>query len=295
MASAPEIGRTRSMSFISTASPVSFGMKSGVQPLLLDPGLEQRRVRRLADDDLRAGTLPSQNAADALQRAAGAVAGHPKVERVAGEVVDDFARGGAGVEIRIGFILELPRHEPAVGFGQFDRFLDHSYRSLGSGRQHDFGAQKAHQSPPFDAEALGHRDNERIPFSGAHHRKSDAGVAARRLDDRLTGLEFAGLLRRLDNAKRQPVLDRAQWVEGLDFHIEVDPIRGEAVDADNRRVCNGFQNALKSRHPNPPVVSYDAPRAWAKWTPFLNLSRSNAFPKESLVTTRWPDSAPLSP
>src|SRR6202021_3503821 len=101
-----------------------------------------------ADDDLRAGTLPSQNAADSLQRAAGAVAGHPKVERVAGEVVDNFARGGAGVEIRIGFVLELPRHEPAMGFGEFDRLFDHSDRSLGSWRDDDFCAEKPHQSPP---------------------------------------------------------------------------------------------------------------------------------------------------
>src|ERR1700733_16274309 len=256
------------------------GWRPVSQALLLDPGLKQRRVSRLADNNLCVGPFPSQDAADPLQRAARAVASHPEIEPVAREVVDDFARGGAGMEIRVGFVLELPRHEPAIGLSQIDCLLDHSDRALGGRRYDDFGAQKAHQSPPFDAEALGHCEHERIPFSGADHRKSDAGVAARRLDDRLSGLGLAGLLRRLDDAKRQAVLDRAQRVERLDFYIEVDANRGEAVDPDNRRMSNGFQNALKSRHPNPPVVSCGAPRPWIKWTPFLNLSRSNAFPKE---------------
>src|SRR3984885_9290312 len=67
------------------------------QALLLDPRLEQRRVRRLADDDLRIGTLLSKYAADPLQRPAGAIAGHPQVETVTAEVVYDFARRGAGI------------------------------------------------------------------------------------------------------------------------------------------------------------------------------------------------------
>ena len=251
------------------------------QPLLLDPGLEQRRIRRLADDDLRVGALRSQNAADALQRAAGAVAGHPEIEPVAGEVVDDFARGGAGMEVRIGFVLELPCHEPAVGFGQFDRLLDHSDRSLGGRRQHDLGAEKAHQSPPFDAEGLGHRDNKRIAFRGADHGEADAGVAARRLDDGLAGLELAGLLRRLDDPQSQTVLDRAQRVEGLDFHIEVDPVRGEAVDPDDRRVSDCLQYALKSRHANPPLFPRGARQGFGPTRRRVNLSRSKPFRKAS--------------
>ena len=75
------------------------------------------------------------------------------------------------------------------------------------------------------------------------------------------GLSSPGLLRRLDHAERQSVLDRAQRVERLDFHIEVDAVRSEAVDPDDRRVSDCLQNALKSRHANPPVVSSAAPRA----------------------------------
>ena len=251
------------------------------QPLLLDPGLEQRRVGRLADDDLRVGALLSQNAADALQRAAGAVASHPEIEPVASEVVDDFARGGAGMEIRIGFVLELPRHEPAMSVRQFDRLLDHSDRPLGGRRDDDLCAQKAHQSPPFDAEALGHGDNERIAFRGADHGEPDAGVAARRLDDRLAGLEFAGSFRRLDHAERQTVLDRAQRVEGLDFHVEIHPLRGEAVDPHDRRVSDRLQYALKSRHANPPSF----PRGPARL-------RTNGTPHQPIVVKGFSESRP---
>ena len=81
-------------------------MKSGVQPCigcglkagmrrrrravrlarLLDAAAEQLRVLRLADDDLGVGHLLGQHARHALQRAAGAVAGHPVVELLALEV-----------------------------------------------------------------------------------------------------------------------------------------------------------------------------------------------------------------
>jgi hypothetical protein len=72
------------------ASPVSFGMKSGVQPCmgcglnagmrrsggpirlarLLDAAAQQGRVFRLADDDLRVGHLLGEHARYALQSAA---------------------------------------------------------------------------------------------------------------------------------------------------------------------------------------------------------------------------------
>ena len=42
----------------------------------------------------------AQHARDALQRAAGAIAGHPVVEPLALEVLDDLARGGAGMDSR---------------------------------------------------------------------------------------------------------------------------------------------------------------------------------------------------
>src|SRR2546421_10865371 len=50
---------------------------------------------------------------------------------------------------------------------------------------------------------LCHRDDQRIAFLRADHREADPGVAARRLDDGLAGLQIAALLGRLDDPERQ--------------------------------------------------------------------------------------------
>ena len=106
IASPPSTGTMRSTSFCASASSVSFGMKSGVQPWtrcgrksgwlarrravalarLRDAAAEHRRVVRLAQHDLRLGPVLAQHARDALERAAGAGAGHPVVEPLAREV-----------------------------------------------------------------------------------------------------------------------------------------------------------------------------------------------------------------
>ena len=128
------------MSFMATASPVSFGMKSGVQPCI-GCGLKAGCGADGVPSALRACSMPlpsscascgsqttilvsgrslREHAPDALQRAAGAVAGHPVVEPLAGEIVDDLARGGARMHVGVGLVLELPRHEPAMRRGQLD-------------------------------------------------------------------------------------------------------------------------------------------------------------------------------
>src|SRR5205814_9766933 len=90
----------------------------------------------------------------------------------------------------------------------------------------------------------GHRHDQRIAFLGADHREADPGIAARRLDDGLAGLQVAALLGRLDDTERQPVLDRAERVERLDLDVKIDPRWREVVDANDRRVADGFENAL---------------------------------------------------
>jgi hypothetical protein len=70
-------------------------------------------------------------------------------------------------------------------------------------------------------------------------------VAAGGLDHRLSGLEFAALLGRLDHAQRKPVLDRAQRIEGLDLDVEVHVRRREPVDLDDRRVADSPEDALE--------------------------------------------------
>ena len=61
-------------------------------------------------------------------------------------------------------------------------------------------------------------------------------------------LQVAGFLGGLDDAQRQAILDRAQRIERLDLDVEVDPARGEIVDADDRRVADGLEDAAEFRH-----------------------------------------------
>ena len=182
------------------------------------------------------------------------------------------------MKVRIGFVLELPRHEPAVGFGQLHSLLHHSDRALGGWRGDDFRAKKTHQSAPFDAEGLRHRQDQRIAFRGADHGEPDAGIAARRLDDGLARLQLAGLLCGLDHAQRQPVLDGAERIERLDLHIEVDPVRREAIDPYDGRMSDRLAECSEiapcealRRLPASPDKAWPLQHEWASSAPLPTL------------------------
>ena len=153
------------------------------------------------------------------------------------------------MNVGIGFVFELTREEPAALLGELDGLRHHAHPALRRRSQHHLGAQETHQLPPFDAEGLGHRHDQRIALLRAHHGETDAGVAAGRLDDGLPGLQLPGALGGLDDAERKPVLDRAQGVECLDLDEEV-CIRGrQLVDLDYRRVAYRFKNiAIPASH-----------------------------------------------
>ena len=104
--------------------------------------------------------------------------------------------------------LELVREEPAVRLRELDRLLVHADALLRARRQHDLGAEHAHQLAPLDREAVRHGDDQRIALLRAHHGEADAGVAAGRLDHGLAGLQRAVALGRLDDVDREPILDR---------------------------------------------------------------------------------------
>ncbi len=146
-ASALAISRMRSITPVSTASLVSFGMKSGVQPCIgcgLNAGwapargavrvtllrftvCEQRRVGRLTDNDPGDRTLLRQNPRHTLQFAARSIARHPVVERLAGGIIEDLSGRRARVHVGIGFVLEVASKEPAMRPGEFDGLCRHAH------------------------------------------------------------------------------------------------------------------------------------------------------------------------
>ena len=131
---------------------------------------------------------------------------------------------------------------------KLDGLNHHAEGPSGRGRQHHFGTEKAHKLAPLHAELLGHGHDERIALSRAHHGETDAGVAARCLDDRLSGLQLTRLLRGLDHAERQAVLHRSQGIECLDLDEQVDAGRRQAVDPDDGRVADRSENAAELCH-----------------------------------------------
>ena len=128
----------RSIAFMSTASPVIFGMKSGLQPCIgcgLNDGCgfagEPSGLRSCAmwlvsigasagsqTTILVSGRSLRSTRATPVERAAGAEAGDEVIELLALEVVDDLARGGALMHGGVGFVLELARQEPAMRLGE---------------------------------------------------------------------------------------------------------------------------------------------------------------------------------
>ena len=89
----------------------------------------------------------------------------------------------------------------------------------GARRQDHLGAQHAHQLAAFDRKTVGHGHDKRIALLRADHGKTDAGIAAGRLDDGLPRLQGAIALAFLDDVERQPVLHRGCRIEELSLDI----------------------------------------------------------------------------
>src|SRR5262249_48005891 len=145
---------------------------------------------------------------DAGYGAAGADAGDENVELAAG-VVPDFLRRRAAMNVRVRRIFELLRHHRILGVLQdlvgFGEGAAYAFRGR---RQHQLGAQYRQHLAPFDRHGLRHDENAAIAALSRHESEGDAGVAARRFDNDAAGLEFAGLLQRVDHGDADAVLYR---------------------------------------------------------------------------------------
>src|SRR6478752_616272 len=93
---------------------------------------------------------------------------------------------------------------------------------------------------PQDALALGARvgrqaDGDRIAEGGADHRVSDAGVAARGVEDRLARREGAGTKSLERHPQRGAVLHRSAGVEVLCLDMDLDAVRHTVTCASDTR------------------------------------------------------------
>ena len=117
-------------------------------------------------------------------------------------------------------------------------------RAAVPGGEHDLGPQRPQDLASLDRHFLSHGDDDRVPLDRAHERKADPGVAARGLQERHARPQISALLRLLDDAQGDPLLDAAHRVEP--FHLGVDHhsrIRAHAPEADERRAADGVKDA----------------------------------------------------
>src|SRR4030095_12055636 len=87
-----------------------------------------------------------------------------------------------------------------------------------------------------------------VALLGTDHREADARIAARRLDHGLAVLQRAGSLGVLDDGASHTVLDRADRVERLHPDEDVDTLRRQLVEPDERRISYRLQNILVAGH-----------------------------------------------
>ena len=130
---------------------------------LLDAAAQELRILRLADDDLGVRHLLGEHARDALQRAAGAVAGHPVVELLALEVRR---------RSRARWCASACRHWPRsrTGGSGTSRASSASSTALvtmatarpAAGVSTTLAPRKRIELAPLDAELLRHRHHQRI-------------------------------------------------------------------------------------------------------------------------------------
>src|ERR1700674_1970864 len=110
------------------------------------------------------------------------------------------------MNIGIGLILKLPRHEPAMRLGKLDGLVDHADRPLGGGSYNDLRSKEPHELAPLYAKRLCHGDYKRISLGCANHGKRNPRISACRLDDRLGGFKLSRFFSRFDDPESQSVL-----------------------------------------------------------------------------------------
>ena len=122
-------------------------------------------------------------------------------------------------------------------------------------RDDHLGAERLEQAHFFLRHLVRHREDALVALERRGDRQSDAGVAARALDDRAARLEASLALRLLDDRHADAVLDRAAGIEDLRLrvHRRANAAR-HSVEADERRppdraedVVVRFRVALRHR------------------------------------------------
>ena len=212
---------------------------------------EQGRCGRLHADDAALRRMLAQVPSRAGDGAARAHAGNEHVDVPVG-VADKFRAGGQLVRHGVGGVGKLTG-DPTAGhvLGDLLRLADGARHALCAGGEHHLRAVGLHQQLPLNAHAVRHDDHGAVAARRRDGGQTDAGVAARGLDDGAAGREQALLLGGDDHLIRRTVLDRAGGVHilqlGEDGRAETF-LRHDAGKLHKRRPADHFFKRMTNVH-----------------------------------------------
>ena len=176
--------------------------------------------------------------------AAGPDPGDDVVEPVR-EVGGDLLGGGPLVSLDVGRIVELHR-DPGLRdlLLQLVGARDGTLHPQLAGRQLELCPVRLHEAAALDGERLGHAEDEPVPLDRGDQGEADAGVARGGLDEHRARPDDARLLRVLDHAEGDAILDAAARIDPLLFGPDGDPGVEEPVDPHVRCLADGLENAV---------------------------------------------------
>ncbi len=167
-----------------------------------------------------------------------------------GAIPQNLGAGALVVRSGVRVVGVLVGHEPLGMLGvEFERPFHRAVRALFAGSENQLGSEHLEHLATFDRHRGRHEDLDRVALDACDGRQGDAGVARRRLDDRLARTEQAFLFGVLDHRLGNPVFDRAEGVLPFEFaddsHVRV---RRQNRHIDHRRVADEIEDALIDDH-----------------------------------------------
>ena len=167
------------------------------------------------------------------------------------------------VHLRVRRVVELAGHE-AAGVVCEDpvRLLDGALHELLARRQHEDRPVVLEQAPALEAHVVRHGEHEPVTLHGGHEGEADAGVAARGLDDRVSGLQRALLLGRFDHGEGDAILRAPGGVEALELDHDLRrALRDHATETHHGRRPDEVEHRVRDGHLSWPGASGSGPGA----------------------------------
>jgi hypothetical protein len=210
------------------------------------------RAHRVGADDLHAGALPLEVAADTADRPAGAHPGDEMGDPSPG-LAPDLGPGGALVRLGVGRVRVLVGLEGAgdlTGEPVGDRVVRLRRVLLDVGRaDHHLGAVGTEQADLLLAHLVGHDEYAAVALERGRDGEPVAGVPRGRLDDRPARAQQAATLGVLDHRQADAILDAPARIERL--HLGEDERaqpRGDLAQTHQRGVPHRVEDAVEVVH-----------------------------------------------